>query len=265
MTPGDLPLLGPSWPETRESVDAGGYYCAHLLWVGASAAASSPDVLRDEAGDPLAGFIHVPADPWTLRAVEDSEAARVRHDATIQVVGAVLRGGWETAVSSGAAGLRALVTGFGPFREVANNPTGAFVRDPDALEAAVGRAMTPGRTARFEDELTEAHSLVGVTRGSLQVYARSLTVDDDCLARGGAGALRTLLAATRAQLWVGLGVSRSPHYRVEVRPSDVALDLNAGDPQHTAGLAERTELPANRSLVRALVRGTEAIDGAPTS
>jgi len=258
VTPGELPLLGLTWPEVRESVDAGAYYCAHLLWVGATAALASSDVLRDKAGDPMVGFLHVPTDPWTL--LDSGDGAPARHAHTVWVVAAALRGWGEGAGQ--VRPLRTLVTGFGSFRDVVNNPSGAFVRTASALQAAVARAWPAAPAVPLEDEITSRHGMVAVSSGARRVYARALPVDDSCLAASGSDALRALLADTRAQQWIGLGVARSTHYRVEVRASDVGLDVDGDDPVHESGCEERDSLPINRSLARALVRGAKALDAA---
>jgi hypothetical protein len=92
------------------------------------------------------------------------------------------------------------------------------------------------------------------------LHAVTLPVDDRCLAPAGEGALRAALVAVDAQAWIGLGVSRSPFFRVEVRPHDGGLEDEGAAPRHAPGREEARQAPRNRSLARALVRGARAVD-----
>lgn len=257
MTPGDLSLLARPWPDVRESVDPGNYYCAHLLWVGARAARARAETAHDERGDPLFGFLHVPPDAWTLRAEADEDGGRVgRHDATCALVGLALRG---YADAAGERPLRTLVTGFGSFRDVVDNPTGAFVEDPAALARALAIGFPDEHVSEVRVGPERARAFVAGER--LVLTAVKLPVDDRSLASDGDGALRTWLARSRAAAWIGLGVSRSANYRVEVRPHDGGLAGQDDEaPRHESGLPEERSGPQNRALARAIERGAQAVE-----
>lgn len=87
-----------------DSRDAGGFYCEHVLFASLSAAAPGTRV----------GFLHIPDDAATYGgASRDLEAvARVTH--------AVLQPWLRPDV-------RLLITGFGPWEDIVDNPSGAFV------------------------------------------------------------------------------------------------------------------------------------------
>src|SRR5262245_20393072 len=117
--------------------DPGDFYCEHAFF-SSNEFAHQPNssVARDGHGDPLVTFIHHPGnldDPKSL----DRQAGA--HD----VVGATLRGYVDAARGQvpGNEPTRVLVTGYGEFRGVKNNPTENFVRNPQNLDAAMDRGF----------------------------------------------------------------------------------------------------------------------------
>lgn len=240
-------------PDVRESDDAGRYYCAHSLYLAHELAreAEAP-LVHDERGRPFAGFLHVPADPQATGApaVPDEE----RHERTRAVVGAALAG-WLPALAARTDDdeLRVLVTGFGAFREVTDNPTGAFVRaranGAAALRLGLGEALVE---LDEEEGGLRARVAVGEQLRTVALHLVPLPVDDRCLAPDGEGSLRAALLHTRAHAWLGLGACRSSCYRVEVAPSDVGLVRVQGRWRHDGEAPARTTLPRNRSLLEAM-------------
>jgi hypothetical protein len=268
------PLVAPPFPDVRESTDAGAFYCAHSFFL-ANQHVGKARVARDQEGDPMIGFLHVPPDPWTLGGEGEPGARAGRHDDTIRVVAAALRG-WvqqldERPLADDRAGgeVTLLVTGFGPFRDVVDNPTGALCSDSFALRRALDLAL-PDRASSCVDspvDVARAHDL-GVVKSfaflpsgqrEVTVLHRSLDVEDPTLAATGAHALRPLLDATSADAWLGLGVCRSRHFRVEVRPTSAGLELGGPEPAHAKGAPAVVTLPDNRSLCRAIVRGAPGL------
>jgi hypothetical protein len=271
-----VPIEGPGLPPTLESTHAGGYYCAHT-WFVANRHAATSRVAKDDDGDPMIGFLHVPPDPWTLGAgagANDAPGPRdERHRATERVVAAALRGWLEQLdAASQAGGLAVVVTGFGPFKEVVDNPTGALCGDSDAMRRVLDLALPDRASSCVGTPLDVARALhLGVVlsraylpRGEREVtlFHRALPVDDDVLDANGPDALRDLLEQTQASAWLGLGVSRSASFRVEVRPTSAGLDLCGARPRHDKGRAAEHTLPDNRSLARAIARGAQALAAA---
>ena len=245
-------LCGPL-PEVRESDDAGTYYCAHSLFLAHEVAREPETPLAlDESGRPFLGFLHVPAD---AQATGGAPGEGARHDKTRAVVGAALAG-WLPALHRRVpeGELRVLVTGFGPFRDVVDNPTGDFVRRPENLALALEALLVQ---ARCEEGLVCGRVFLGQSARTFALHLVELAVDDRCLAREGPMSLRAALFRTRAHAWIGLGVCRSPRYRVEVAPSDVGLEAREGELIHAPDAPARTTLPRNRSLLEAIYEGAK--------
>jgi hypothetical protein len=254
------PLLPAGLPDVRESDDAGRYYCAHALFFGHLAVERGiAPLVRDEHGDPLVGFLHVPPDPQTRGAASDASDDDERHGATRRVVAAALAG-WVRVLARALEDepARVVLTGFGSFRDVVDNPTGAFVRSRDDVEAALALAFGDDlRSLSFvADGDVRAEVLVEGRPRSLALSCASLPVDDRALAfRGEGSLLSSLEEEARAHAWLGLGVCRSPFYRVETLPHDGGLLLDDEGGRHDDG-REPTRFPrGSRALVRAMERG----------
>ncbi len=197
--------------------DAGGYYCEHVLFE-ALRWATQPEASaqRDEHGDPMVGFLHVPR-------VHDTPGAADRHEQTCQVLAAAIRG-W--ARSAGPGPLSLLVTGFGPFRDVLDNPTGDLVRREGPLARAVDLASA---------EVT--------------LIRRHLDVDASAI-DGGPTSIQAELARCQPEAVLCLGVSTADHYVAETVATAAGLSKDGGP-----AVDEATRLPPNASLARAIERG----------
>lgn len=110
-------IVHPAWPDAVADValgvDPGTYFCgglAHAL-AGRSGART--------------GFVHVPPDE------------RVPRPALLDLIGAVVAA-LLAALAAERPWRRALLTGFGPFPGVADNPTAAFVGDQARIASASG-------------------------------------------------------------------------------------------------------------------------------
>ena len=119
----------------RLGVDAGRFYCGHVF--------AELCARAEAAGErrPRVGFIHVPPDRGCgARAEGDARLhARAVNIAQIgRVVATALR---EMAGETG--NWSAILSGFGPFEGVVDNPTAAFVGEGAAVAAAVALAF-PG-------------------------------------------------------------------------------------------------------------------------
>ena len=250
-------LLAGDGLEVRESHWAGAYYCAHVLWLASKIArAPSSSIARDRQGDPLVGFLHVPADADT--AVPVASRPRVeRHGRTAHVVACALRGIVDE-LSASDGPIRVLLTGFGPFAAVVSNPTGDFVDD----DASIGRALGAAVGAEPRDRVAiieEGARLVQVTAGSLVLGRMRLDVDDAALDPNRAGSLPWALARFKPHALVALGVHRaSSIYRVEIEPTDAGL-LDGDPPRHERGRPLGARERHNRALARAIVAGAAAL------
>ncbi|OGQ11515.1 MAG: hypothetical protein A2138_25750 [Deltaproteobacteria bacterium RBG_16_71_12] len=195
---------------------------------------------RRPGGEPLIGFLHVPADPETTG---DPAPARDRHAALREVVASALRGWREHLPDEG----RVLLTGFSAFAGVVDNPTGAFTGDLREVARAV--ALATGVEARID---------AGAVRGQgLEVVSAVLPVDDRALERARAGSLPELLARVRPHAVLSMGVHRvTDHFRVEVVPTSAGLIVDNGEERHTWEARPVQRRSDVRSLARAIVRGS---------
>ena len=218
--------------------DAGGYYCEHVYYLALRAAAEElAAVLRDEAGDPLVGFLHLPRD-------QDRPGSATRHQQTAEVVAAALRGWAAVAASCLPEGtqLRLLLTGFGPFRDVTDNPSGDFVRGEEGLTRAC--ALLGGTFAHGE-----AAVACGPPRGrlSLRLHRHHLAVDATAL-DGSWASIQGAMARTAPHAVLCLGLGKAATYVAERRatPRDLAA--------HGGPAAPLDEVRASGALARG-VRG----------
>lgn len=121
--------------DVQLGVDPGTFYCADQL-ANLIALAGAPGF-----ADVTTGFIHVPPDRSTgaaAAAAAHLHPRRCNLQQCARVVAAALR-----ELAEGTSDSLVLVTAFGPFAGVADNPTAAFVADAAALDATV-RLVDPG-------------------------------------------------------------------------------------------------------------------------
>lgn len=249
-------LLPEGLPDVRESDDAGRFYCAHALFSGHLAAERGlAPILSDDEEEPLVGFLHVPPDQRTVDLEAPLESDR--HQDTAVVVAAALAGFAAPLLRREARDtVRVVVTGFGAFRDVKDNPTGAFVRSRAALERSLALAFGDvSSTVHEEDGALRARLCWDGAKRELVVVAVELPVDDRCLAFRGEGSLHALLEDEGAHAWLGLGVCRSPYFRAETLPHDGGLELTSEGARHDGVTAPSRYPRRSRALVRALERG----------
>ncbi|MCC7108975.1 MAG: hypothetical protein IT382_06795 [Deltaproteobacteria bacterium] len=226
----------------RTSGNAGSYYCAHAWWTLSRWASSEvTSVARDPEGDPLIGFLHVPADAETTG---DAAGERDRHAALRAVVARALAGWLEHLPGPG----RILLTGFSTFAGVVNNPTGAFAGDL----GEVARAVTEATGAA-----AHADPVTGSVRGrNVEVVAAVLPVNDHALENSREGSLPELLQRLRPHAVLAMGVHRgTDHFRVEVVPTSAGLVVEEAGARHSTepGAVERRR--EVHALARAIARG----------
>ncbi len=270
--PADRPVL---WAQgsivVRESTWAGSYYCAHLFHVVSTAArAPMTTIVKDVDGDPMVGFLHVPADGQALHESQPATAAnrrpaRERHQATRDVVAGALGGIIEQLEQRVPKGpLRVLLTGFGAFPGIVDNPTGDFVRNIDLVVEAVQQAFPGARRAHPTLPPLLAGGITLLRDGmklpsqrELHIGACALPVDDDALAPDKPGSIRWAYDRFRPHAHVAMGVHRGQDYRVEVSADSAGLVVEDGVPRHQQGAPPVDKHPRNGALARAIARGVQ--------
>src|SRR5262249_44362178 len=128
----------------EDEPDPGNFYCEHMFWsTQVEAAHADSSVLENDHGETLTGFLHVPSDALTDSPPPpepaDPAAQAERHASTRHVVGAAIRGWFDEIGGKVDADtpISILLTGYGPFLDILNNPTGDFVVHQSNLDAAV--------------------------------------------------------------------------------------------------------------------------------
>lgn len=247
----DLAVPGVSVCTSR---NAGNYYCAHAFYV---LARWSEQAAKVRGRAPGVGFLHVPADDATTG---DAPATRVRHDKTGAVLAAALRGVLETRADR--SDMRVLLTGYGPFQGVVDNPTGAFVSDVEALKRVLSAAT--GETAHELPALdARGVPVLRLRAGPLDVHALVLEVSDVALDASCDGSLPWALETLQPDLALSLGVHRaSTHYRVELLPTNGGLIVDERGARHAPGNAVTERLREQPLLARAIEAGARALAAA---
>lgn len=251
--------------------DPGDFYCEHAFYVaGREAHRPGTSIRRNAEGEPLVGFLHVPADAWTAQAGGGYSQA-VRHGATREVVGAALRGYVEDAArapGAGAGPVRILLTGYTRFRSVADNPTGDFVSHAENVDAAMragfgadlltleGRPVPPARGA--PPGMTLAYDVRDPATGrprTVLVHAQPLAVSDATLDPGRRESLQSAIRGFRPNAVLSMGVTGGTEYRAEHHADNGGLRARGRGFRHDDGAAPSHANPDNYSLARALQRG----------
>ena len=187
--------------------EAGDFYCEHTCWVlNHEATRTGSSIARNAEGNALVGFLHLPG--------ELDVPGPHRHDATREVIGAALRGNVD-AVRAGAPNanpVKVMMTGYGAFQGVDNNPTGDFVSHPENLDAAMraaygDRLVGDPRMVESPAGPVRQYSVRGADGRAfdVQILARKLDVDDTAI-DGGPKSLQQMLATFRPQAAVSMGV-----------------------------------------------------------
>lgn len=253
-----------------DTESAGDYYCEHALFVGLREAnREGSSVVRNEHGEPLVGFLHVPSDPHT-DTTGDTYPQEERHRGTREVIGAAIRGYVDQAAARVNTGpVKILITGYETFGWVRNNPTGEFVSRRENIDAAMAHAfgdnlMTPyGDIVAGGDGTAGSRVLSYVVRIGddryVEVRTESLPVDDTAINPGERDSLIGALESFRPHAVISMGVAGMPPFRAEYHADSGGLLLSDdGTVRHgytgnNSGAVSAQ--PHNFSLARAIYAG----------
>lgn len=228
------------------SDDAGGFYCALLLFALCEEAHRSDTPIQRGPHGPLVGFLHVPDAPYDYTPIpgpadERDRFQASRHRVTREVVGLALRGLIAAMPPLVRQRPRVLLTGFGPFRDVRDNPTGDFVTHLANVEEAV--------------------RLIGPDAQYLRIERRVLPVSDAAIDPDHPDSVQRAIAELRPHAVLSMGVvadrrfGPSP-YRVEVVANDRNLARDLRGWRYEAGLAARAAPYRTEALWEALRQAT---------
>jgi hypothetical protein len=240
--------------------DAGDFYCEHALFVALRTAAAPDSVVGvNDFGERLVGFLHVPVDAQTEGRGPPASPAE-RHRGTREIVALALRGYFDAAKSN-ADSVRILLTGYGQWGNVVDNPTGAFVKDSANIDAAVRLAFGKDLVGALGAPIDGAHTYLvrdGRTRmmRELVVHARAFDVADSTI-DGGPRSLQAAMREVQPHAVLSMGVRWIQTHEAEVHADDGGLSLTTGAPAHDGSIAPSVKIE-NSSLGRAIRAGAEA-------
>jgi pyrrolidone-carboxylate peptidase len=263
--------------------DPGDFYCEHAFFTATSEAfAAGTSILRNRAGEVLTGFLHTPSDAYTYNA-SSSPVQAERHADRREIVGAAIRGFFEEArpqlSSPGAqADFRVLLTGYGTWGSVVNNPTGDFVVHQENVDAALKHAFgdaladASGKVLQRSadgERTTLAYRVLDEASG----HSRTIVVDavrlpvTDAAIDGSGGSLQDLIRTGRPHAVLSMGVAGgSSAYQAEFHADDGGLALTAdGRLVHDDKKKPENSHPDNHSLGRAIHLGQKLIDARAAS
>lgn len=268
-TGGTLPdtLQGlPSGKRVAHGTDPGDFYCEHMFFSTQNAAGQAgSSVLRNGQGEAMTGFLHVPGDREATGDLANPYTRKDSRKDTQAVVGAGLRGYVDEALQQvGSGPVRILLTGYGNWGSVVDNPTGAFVSSKRNLDQAMlqgfGAALLTPRGSEVERSAGPEHVyktwsyrvLVGGQEREIVLRGQVFPVADSTI-DGGAASVQQAMAdfSPHAVLSMGVAVGHDD-FLAEHHADDGGLDA---DHKRHDGSAPRTDLPDNYALPRAIHQG----------
>ena len=264
----DVLHVAPGGMKVVHGSDPGDFYCEHAFFIGQREAQSpSSSIVKNQAGESLVGFLHVPPDAHTYRDPDPSIDVDQRHVNMRSVVGSALRGYFEQALPHvGAGEVKLLLTGYTTFHSVKNNPTGDFVshvKNIDAaLESAFGAQLLTKqgqvRPGAGGDAYRLAYTILDPSTGArreLLIEARKLPVADEALAESDARSIPHAIRSFSPHAVLSMGVAGGPDFMAEFHADDGGLELTSGA-RHAGYRQPTTSHPDNYSLARAIHLGS---------
>ncbi len=259
----------PSGKRVAHGTDPGDFYCEHMFY-STQVAAQQPgtSILRNEQGESLTGFLHMPGDrEATDNASEDYTRKTSQKDAQA-VVGSALRGWIDTALPQVSSGpVRMLLTGYANWGSVVNNPTGGFVSAKKNLDAAMAQAFgaqLKTKQGKAVDQGAGTHVFqtwsyrIATATGEREVQLRGqvFPVGDETIDRGAASVQQAIADwAPHGVLSMGVAVGHDD-FLAEHHADDGGLD--DAHAKHDDAQGPRHNLPDNYALARGIQAGQKA-------
>ena len=243
--------------------DPGDFYCEHAFYTTTTVArAGGTSILTDKQGEVLTAFLHNPSDDFTYDASKTPVQAE-RHKDRREIIGAAIRGYYETAKPQiGDGPFRMLITGYGEWGGVVNNPTGDFVAHRENIDAAVQKAFGDSLVDPFGKVLIDKDGVIELryrirdeasgNQRIVRITAAQLAVADEAI-DGGPKSLQHLIDKQRPHAVLSMGVAGgSSTFLAEFHADNGGLGVKNGKPAHDDSKQPDTNTPDNYSLARAL-------------
>ena len=251
----------------NHGTDPGDFYCEHMFFSAqTSSLKPGSSIVANSEGEKLVGFLHVPRDNWSEGA-GGPYTQEQRHGGTREVIGAALRGYFDAAAPQvGNDPVRMLVTGYGAFDSMTDNPTGDFVTHSENLDAAMKHAfgdnlVTPQgkRIAGEGDDATYQYQVKDPVSGrerSVILEAVRMPVTDDAIDGASPRSVQKTIDAFKPHAVISMGVNPGgTTYLAEHHADDGGIRNEAGRQVHDGSEGARLNLSDNYSLPRAIFGG----------
>jgi hypothetical protein len=265
---GDLPSL--LWNDgvikVEHGTDPGDYYCEHALFTQ-ERYASEVGILKNAQGEPLVGFLHVPDDSQSSLPPDAPIDADARYQAHRNVVGAAFAGYFDAAKAQVRHGaVRILITGYGPFMGITNNPSGGFVSNQANIDAAMrsgfgdrllsssGKLLADRRGGEAEQTLSLEYRVKdGDKTRTVVIVAERLDVADSEFVQGDPHSLVGAMRSVKPHAMLSMGVHGGGQFLVEHHADDGGLVLDdKGNGKHDDKHSPTIAFLDNYALARAV-------------
>jgi pyrrolidone-carboxylate peptidase len=252
--------------------DPGNFYCEHMFFsTQEKAAEPGCSILADAQGERFCGFLHFPRDPETTLdpSTPPARSQAERHAETREIVARAIRG-WSEAIAPqiGQEPLRILLTGYGAFMDVRNNPTGDFVSHQENLDAAMARAFgtrlkTPQGVLQPADDQGAPTYLYRLDAGSgreqlAYISAIEFPVADAAIDPHSPHPVQGVIDHVKPHAVLSMGVA-DDRYLTEYRADAGGLSRADGGAHHDDSMPDKLRLYDNYSLTRGFLAGTKAL------
>lgn len=261
-------LLHVAGAKVEHGADPGNFYCEHAFFT-LQRFAAEVGITKNAHGEPLCGFLHVPSDAQCGAAPSAAIDVATRYAAHRQVVGAAIQGWFQAAKATAHDPITILITGYGPFQSITNNPAGGFVSHREnldaAMEAAFGTSLLGRKGKRLPDRMggSPADTMAlryrvndGGRVREIVVVAERLKVADVALDNGDPGSLVGALKAVKPHAALALGVHGGSTFLAEHHADDGGLVIDAqGKARHDDNKQPTQAFLDNYALARAIHAG----------
>lgn len=252
----------------EHGTDPGNFYCEHAFFT-LQRFATEVGIKKNAHGEPLCGFLHVPNDADCGASPTATIDPAKRYAAHRKVVGAAVQGWFQALKASAHDPIKILITGYGPFQSITNNPAAGFVSHRDnldaAMKAAFGTALIGKKGKLLSDRVGGSPADTMALRyrvndqgrvREIVIVAEQLKVADVALDNGDPGSLVGALKAVKPDAALALGVHGGPTFLAEHHADDGGLVIDAqGKAKHDDNKQPTTAFLDNYALARAIHAG----------
>ncbi|OGQ16914.1 MAG: hypothetical protein A2138_16630 [Deltaproteobacteria bacterium RBG_16_71_12] len=261
-------LLTAAGTSVEHGTDPGNFYCEHAFFT-LQRFATEVGIKKNAQGEPLCGFLHVPWDADCGAPPTAIIDPAKRYAAHRKVVGAAIQGWFQAAKAGAHDPIKILITGYGPFQSITNNPAAGFVSHREnldaAMKAAFGTALIGKKGKLLQDRVGGSPADTMALRyrvndegrvREIVIVAERLKVADVALDNGDPGSLVGALKAVKPDAALALGVHGGATFLAEHHADDGGLVIDAqGKARHDDNKQPTMAFLDNYALARAIHTG----------